>query len=373
MNAESVGTLPPGIDHPIETQPFGSVHDAWIESEGSTMGATVAAMMGSIVRDSLLLPGVNDQVGVGVACAPDGNAFVIVNEDNVEPGINPVTTPPEPVVTNPASGSTCTMPNTTDNGATGWTGTGSLQGGAVSMAPTPDGGGYWLVNSVGSVSAHGDAYIFGSLVTLGVKASQPITHIVTTPDGNGYWLVASDGGTFAFGDAQFYGSMGGRSLNAPVVDLAPTADGHGYWLVASDGGIFAFGDARFHGSMGAAHLNQPVVGIAADDATGGYWEVASDGGLFAFGAPFHGSTGSIHLNQPVNGMTPTPNDGGYWFVASDGGLFAFGNAQYHGSMGGATLNAPVVGMATDNLTGGYWMVGSDGGIFGFDAPFYGAA
>ncbi len=241
----------------------------------------------------------------------------------------------------------------------------------VGMAATPDGGGYWLAWSNGSVTVHGDAQSYGNVSQLRLNA--PIAHIVATPSGNGYWLVASDGGTFAFGDAGFYGSMGGQHLNQPVVDMAPTGDGRGYWLVAADGGIFAFGDARFHGSMGAAHLNEPVVGIAADNATGGYWEVASDGGIFAFDAPFHGSTGAIHLNQPVNGMTPTPNDGGYWFVASDGGLFAFGNAQFHGSMGGTHLNGPVVGMATDNSTGGYWMVASDGGIFSFDAPFYGAA
>ncbi len=51
-----------------------------------------------------------------------------------------------------------------------------------------------------------------------------------TPDGGGYWLVASDGGIFAFGDARFDGSMGGTPLNAPIVGMAPTPDGGGYWL-----------------------------------------------------------------------------------------------------------------------------------------------
>jgi hypothetical protein len=238
------------------------------------------------------------------------------------------------------------------------------------MAATPDGLGYWLVKSDGTVITDGDAVGYGSMA--GQTLNAPISHIVPTPDGRGYWLVASDGGTFAFGDAGFYGSMGGKTLNAPVVDIAPTHDGKGYWLVASDGGIFAFGDAAFLGSMGGKPLNEPVVGIVPDYATGGYWEVASDGGIFSFGAPFFGSTGSIHLNDPVNGMASTPDDQGYWFVASDGGIFAYGDANFWGSTGSMTLNAPIVDMATDPVTGGYWLVGSDGGVFAFHAPFFGS-
>ncbi len=238
------------------------------------------------------------------------------------------------------------------------------------MASTPNGGGYWLTDTYGDVSPHGNAVSYGSLS--GQHLNAPISHIVSTPDGLGYWLVAADGGTFAFGDAKFYGSMGGQHLNAPVVDLAPTPDGKGYWLVAADGGIFAFGDAHFHGSMGGQPLNKPIVGVSADNATGGYWLVASDGGIFAFGAPFLGSTGAIHLNKPVNGMTVTASDRGYWFVASDGGIFAFGDAGFFGSAGGAPLNAPIVGMAADPVTGGYWLVASDGGVFAYHAPFFGA-
>jgi cell wall-associated NlpC family hydrolase len=247
---------------------------------------------------------------------------------------------------------------------------GGLAAPVVGMAATPDGGGYWLANAAGAVSAHGSAVSYGSMA--GKTLAAPIAHIVATPDGKGYWLVAADGGIFTFGDAGFFGSMGGQHLNAPVVDMTPTADGKGYWLVGSDGGVFTFGDAVFKGSMGAKHLNEPVVGIAADFQTGGYWEVASDGGIFSFAAPFFGSTGNIVLNKPVNGMTPTANDQGYLFVASDGGTFAYGNAKFQGSTGGMRLNAPIVGMAVDSATGGYWLVGSDGGIFSFAAPFYGA-
>jgi hypothetical protein len=83
-----------------------------------------------------------------------------------------------------------------------------------------------------------------------------------TSNGGGYWLVASDGGIFTFGDAPFYGSTGAIHLNQPIVGMAASFDGGGYLLVASDGGVFAFGDSQFYGSTGNIHLNRPIVGIA---------------------------------------------------------------------------------------------------------------
>jgi hypothetical protein len=240
----------------------------------------------------------------------------------------------------------------------------------VGMASTPNGGGYWLVDSAGDVAPFGSALTHGSLA--GVRLNAPITRIVSTPDGGGYWLVGGDGGIFSFGDAGFYGSTGGLTLNAPIVGLAPTADGHGYWLVGADGGVFSFGDAVFRGSMGGVQLNKPVVGIAADGATGGYWLVAADGGIFSFRAPFYGTTAGGPLNSPINGMAVATDGGGYWLVAGDGGIFNYGDAVFRGSMGGTPLNAPVVSMAADASTGGYWLVGRDGGVFAFHAPFYGA-
>ena len=61
---------------------------------------------------------------------------------------------------------------------------------------------------VGS-SAFGDAKFYGSMG--GKPLNAPVVNLAPTPDGGGYWLVASDGGVFAFGDAKYYGSMGGTS------------------------------------------------------------------------------------------------------------------------------------------------------------------
>jgi hypothetical protein len=116
-----------------------------------------------------------------------------------------------------------------------------------------------------------------------------VVSAVNTPDGNGYYEVDSHGDIAAFGDATCYGSMGGYALNKPIVGMAVTPDGKGYYLVASDGGIFSFGDAKFQGSTGNIALNKPIVGMSIDQQTGGYWLVASDGGVFDYNASFYGS------------------------------------------------------------------------------------
>ena len=239
----------------------------------------------------------------------------------------------------------------------------------VAVAPTHDGGGYWLAGRDGGIFAYGDAGFFGSAGSLPLNA--PIVGMAGTPDGSGYWLVASDGGVFNYGDAGFFGSAGSLHLNAPIVGMAATHDGGGYWLVASDGGIFSYGDAAFAGSAGSLHLNAPVVGMAAAPAGGGYWLVARDGGIFTYGdAAFEGSAGALTLNAPVTAMAATPSGAGYWLVARDGGVFTYGDARYFGSLGGTPLPGPVVGLAVAAAGAGYWLaVGSEplaGEVVGID-------
>jgi hypothetical protein len=154
--------------------------------------------------------------------------------------------------------------------------------------------GYWVATDRGAVQAfgvpaHGD--LAGTPLQGAVIAAAP------TPTGGGYWLVGTDGGVFSFGDAAFRGSMGGIRLNQPVVGMVADPDQLGYWLVAADGGIFAF-DAVFHGSMGGTPLNRPVVGAVAHGD--GYLLVGSDGGIFAFSnQPFAGSLGDRPPVTPV--------------------------------------------------------------------------
>jgi len=48
-----------------------------------------------------------------------------------------------------------------------------------------------------------------------------VVGMAPTPDGGGYWLVASDGGVFAFGGRYggFFGSTGAISLTKPMVGI----------------------------------------------------------------------------------------------------------------------------------------------------------
>src|SRR5438105_11363880 len=97
--------------------------------------------------------------------------------------------------------------------------------------------------------------ISGAVVAAGSTASaaaNPWPHTVvngfSTPTGGGFWLVYADGSVSATGDAHLYGDASGIALNGPVVGGAVAPSGTGYWLVATDGGVFTYGSARFHGS-----------------------------------------------------------------------------------------------------------------------------
>jgi hypothetical protein len=232
-----------------------------------------------------------------------------------------------------------------------------------SMAPTPDGQGYWIVNGdTGRVYPYGDAGYFGQPADDFAGVAREFVPnsvaMAATPDGGGYWVLEvglSGAGRVAhFGDAAYYGdtqmlaSQNGAGFNGTPVGLVATPDGHGYWEVHSDGGVFGFGDAAYQGSMGGRSLNAPVAGMAATHDGGGYWLVARDGGVFAFGdAAFAGSMGGRHLNAPMVDIAADPHGAGYWTAGADGGVFSFGGALFEGSMGGQSLHQPVFAIAAD--------------------------
>jgi hypothetical protein len=289
---------------------------------------------------------------------------------------------------------------------------GESPGQFVGMAPTPDGGGYWLVQRSGGVYSFGDAHFHGSLPGLGVTPSAPIVGMAATSDGGGYWLVGADGGVFAFGDAVFHGSLPGLGVRPvdPIVGMAATADNGGYWLSGADGGLFTFGNAPYcqpillsaTGTYSSGTLLGPdlTVGIAAYPGSGGYATVAAVGtGVVD---PLAGqpcapprtvdTVGAVIL-QPasvvglISGITVARNGGNVWAVGDDGGVFAsqilgmngspeLPLAPFYGSLPslGVTPAAPIVGISATSDGRGYWLVGADGGVFAFgDAVFYGSA
>jgi L,D-peptidoglycan transpeptidase YkuD (ErfK/YbiS/YcfS/YnhG family) len=166
--------------------------------------------------------------------------------------------------------------------------------------------------------------------------NQPIVGMAPTSDGGGYWLVASDGGIFSFGDATYNGSTGAIHLNQPIVGMAPTSGGGGYWLVASDGGIFTFGDATFAGSAtgdiepllvdelastGGAQQMVVVTAPSASSTTATLYTFENDGvGWYQKFSPMPAVDG-------VSGWTPgadrSEGDG-----TSPEGLYSFGATMY---------------------------------------------
>jgi hypothetical protein len=120
------------------------------------------------------------------------------------------------------------------------------------MAATPDGAGYWLVTSAGTVYPYGDA------ARLALRHHHhPIEGIVASPAG-GYWLYTAEGNVYRTRGAQEYGSPAAQHAHtSTIVGMAPSADGRGYWLVTSAGTIYAYGDAA---PRPAPH-SHPIEGI----------------------------------------------------------------------------------------------------------------
>jgi hypothetical protein len=127
------------------------------------------------------------------------------------------------------------------------------KGGAVNLARTKTGDGYWIADSTGAVITKGDALYFGGANDQQLAA--PIVGIAARPQGDGYWLVGADGGVFAFGGARFHeGAAGDPKEAAAFVAIEAAEDGDGYWLLGADGGVFAYGSAPFKGSaVGEVH------------------------------------------------------------------------------------------------------------------------
>jgi ribosomal protein L24E len=262
----------------------------------------------------------------------------------------------EPYFGSAAPDGTRCAPNTTDRDFPNGT--------CVSIAATPNGGGYWILNGdklrvfrFGNAGSYGDpessfAGTPREFVPTGLQ-------IVSTPTGHGYWVmelnlsgaatIAHFGDAGAFGDSQTLVSHTHRGLNGTPVGMAAMPDGTGYWEVHSDGGVFSFGAAKFYGSLGATHVASKIVGIASTNDGKGYWVVTADGTVYPFGDATHfASLTGKRLAQPVAGIAANRVGSGVWLVARDGGVFALGGAPFLGSMGGKHLNRPVVAITSPN-------------------------
>jgi hypothetical protein len=125
------------------------------------------------------------------------------------------------------------------------------------MAPTPDGKGYWMVDSSGRVYHYGDA----QALTQYVSPNHPwISGIVASPRG-GYWLYTASGTVYTSAHATWYGSPWASHIrDYHFTGMAPTADGKGYWMVDSSGHVYHYGDAPGLATGISSH-SPPINGI----------------------------------------------------------------------------------------------------------------
>ena len=102
--------------------------------------------------------------------------------------------------------------------------------------------------------AFGDAGFFGSLG--GAPPSTALVGVAPTPDGGGYWVLGANGTVYAFGDAPpvalAAGSPALATMKSPMTGLIPDFSGQGFDAVNGSGQAFAYGDAPYFGDVTTA-------------------------------------------------------------------------------------------------------------------------
>ena len=165
----------------------------------------------------------------------------------------------------------------------------------------------------------------------------PIVGIAAIPNGSGYWIVDSQGSVYAFPSSAPW--CGNAPSGSVIVGIAadPTADG--YWLLGSNGAIYALAEGDCGNGVpylgGANEFSPPpsgsIVGMTAMPNGSGYWLVASNGGVYNFpnqlvepygNSPFYGAAAYAPLPQPTVSIASTPDGGGYWLASADGSIIA---------------------------------------------------
>jgi hypothetical protein len=233
--------------------------------------------------------------------------------------------------------------------------------------PTSDNDpGYRFATADGAVFDLGSVSYCGGLNTAVLPSN--VVSMASTPDGGGYWLLLADGSVYAFGDAKWYGDLRGSAWHggpvppgAPVVGIAATPDGKGYFVLAADGSVYAFGNAKYSGSRGGLWIDGAVVGIAVDPLTGGYWVVTSRGAVYAEDAPDYGSAASLQLSSPVVGIAAAPDGSGYLIATQDGDVYSYG-VKSSGSKSRSHVCSPVIGIAAGSSGDGYWLASANGTV-----------
>ncbi|WP_436527456.1 CHAP domain-containing protein [Actinoplanes sp. HUAS TT8] len=204
--------------------------------------------------------------------------------------------------------------------------------GITDVAMAPNGGGYWMTDSVGHVYAYpgGNPYFGGSPKGF----SGRIVSMAARPDGAGYWLMSEAGQVYSYpaGNPYYGGSPTGYA--GRFVAIESTTTGRGYWLLTSAGQVYAYGDAQWRGN--ATGFQRAIVSMSRTPGNG-YVLVSVTGQVYAFGdASYFGNVPSIagdaaDISYALPGMSP-----GYLVVSRTGAHYAFGSVPFLGNPTGFT-------------------------------------
>lgn len=260
----------------------------------------------------------------------------------------------------------------------------------VSIAGTPTGDGYWLLDARGAVVARGDATWQGDVAQWLLLGSP--TQVVATPSGQGYAIVSNAGPLYSFGDAPLMGWSRPDSPPSPAQAIVMTPSGKGHWLFRRDGRAEEYGDAKFIGiatrtvmNLGKASFSfkvlepgptKVVFNLSGTTATvtqewspsaEGYWMLGDDGAVYGFGSAAVDDDPVPTIDSPHRAvdLEPTPDGAGYWIVDDIGHVGANGSAWRDGS-GGVPALAPgetITSLSATPTGAGYWTFTSRGRVF----------
>jgi hypothetical protein len=116
------------------------------------------------------------------------------------------------------------------------------------------GDGWQIARSDGTVTGAS-----GARTLTGATPTRPIAAYAATPNGNGGWLVGRNGSVTARGDAEVYGDAIPEPLppevarllkpsEQPAVEaIVAASDAAGYWIVRANGKVVALGSAKAFG------------------------------------------------------------------------------------------------------------------------------
>lgn len=297
--------------------------------------------------------------------------------------------------------------------------------------------GYWVAESDGTIHGFGDASNFDStnFGSINIGAYGPnnrIVGIAAHPSGEGYWAVDWMGHVWAHGEADLHGdapisdpytAWPNVQTRPQVRDIAATHTGNGYWVCYSNGIIRGFGDASPNYIVIPqtpvltymhewTRQNRQVyvdwnTGLKATSITShphamGLWVTDGNGQVWAYGAAAHhgqlvgrqyrrGYTGSFHLGTDawVTNIEATATGKGYWVLSGGGLIGAFGDAVNQGptqiykpsiaenvvpasvQLDPSFFRALLWGISRDPDGSGFWCLNAAGGVFHHNAEFWG--